>query len=424
MLFGVGGARAELRAGAAIADITPGEGVSINGVVMQIGPIKRVHDPLHARAVVLDDGKTSLAIVVCDLTMISRDVFDHAKRLIQEQSGIDPKGVLISATHTHSATRAVHVGTTPADDEYHRHIARQVAAAVAEAHGRLAPAEVGWGAADFPKYAVSRRYIMKDGAAGPDPFGGTTDVVKMGGSPRDKRVRASAPVDTELYVLSVRHADGRPLALVVNYGTHYAGGYVSGEVSADYFGYFSRYVEEALSSESDRAGLAPVVGMMTNATSGDVNTDGKNRGYKPYEFMEKLGQETGDVALGVYKKIKHTRDVDLAAADVDLELRIRQPSPERLEWARAKWMLAEPKVNGGKTPSRPEIYAREQIWLHEHAELVKVKLQALRIGSLGIGAMPCEVFSETGLFIKGTSPLESTFNVSLANDYAGYLPTR
>lgn len=413
---------AGLRAGAAVADITPSKGVSINGVVMQIGPITKIHDRLHARAIVLDDGKTKLAIVACDLTMISRDVFDHAKRLIQEQTGIDPKGVMISATHTHSATRAVHVGVTEADDEYHRHIARQVAAAVAGAVANLADAEVGWGSIDYDKYTICRRWIMADGAAGPDPFGGRTDVVKMGGSPANKRVRAAAPVDTELSVLSLRHADGRPMALLGNYGTHFAGGFKSGEVSADYFGYFSRYVEEQLGA-GDRVGIAPMVGLMTNATSGDVNPGGQGKGMKQYAFMEKMGQEVGQVAMNVYRNIKHTRDIDLAAVDVDYELGIRQPDAERLEWARALWALALPKVQAGKKPSRPEIYAREQIWLHEHPSTVKVKLQALRIGALGISAMPSEVFSETGLFIKGVSPMQTTFNVSLANDYSGYLPT-
>jgi hypothetical protein len=50
-------------------------------------------------------------------------------------------------------------------------------------------------------------------------------------------------------------------------------------------------------------------------------------------------------------------------------------------------------------------------------------VQAIRIGGLGIVGLPCETFVETGLAIKEQSPLRPTMVVSLANDYAGYLPT-
>ncbi len=50
-------------------------------------------------------------------------------------------------------------------------------------------------------------------------------------------------------------------------------------------------------------------------------------------------------------------------------------------------------------------------------------LQAIRIGDLGIAALPFETFVETGLAIKRDSPLQATFVISLANGAEGYLPT-
>jgi len=50
-------------------------------------------------------------------------------------------------------------------------------------------------------------------------------------------------------------------------------------------------------------------------------------------------------------------------------------------------------------------------------------LQAIRIGDIAIGAIPCEVFAETGLAIKKQSPARHTFVIELANGYHGYLPT-
>ncbi len=69
----------------------------------------------------------------------------------------------------------------------------------------------------------------------------------------------------------------------------------------------------------------------------------------------------------------------------------------------------------------PETYAREQIYLHDEPE-VDVKLQAIRIGDLGITALPNEVYGITGLKLKSASPLATTFNIELANGAQGYIP--
>jgi hypothetical protein len=70
-----------------------------------------------------------------------------------------------------------------------------------------------------------------------------------------------------------------------------------------------------------------------------------------------------------------------------------------------------------------EIYALETVTLSEYPEKVPLILQALRIGDLGIAAIPCEVFVEIGLELKEKSPLKDTFTIQLANGYNGYLPT-
>ena len=95
-----------------------------------------------------------------------------------------------------------------------------------------------------------------------------------------------------------------------------------------------------------------------------------------------------------------------------------ESTPERLEWA--KKTLAGAKE--GKRLTRPEIYAGEALQLAAFPAKVPVLLQAMRIGSLGIAAIPCEVYGRTGLKIKRGSPLKPTMNISLANGCEGYLP--
>ena len=69
----------------------------------------------------------------------------------------------------------------------------------------------------------------------------------------------------------------------------------------------------------------------------------------------------------------------------------------------------------------PEVYAKEAIFLHEEPQR-ELKLQAIRIGELGITAIPNEVFAITGLKIKAQSPFETTMNIELANGSEGYIP--
>ncbi|MFM8725291.1 MAG: hypothetical protein ACKON9_09200, partial [Planctomycetaceae bacterium] len=97
---------APFRAGAATSNITPPLGVGIIGGFVPF-PATHVHDELHARCLVLDDGQGKLAIVVCDLLGIDRIVSDHARELIAIDPGIPKERVLISGTHTHSAGSAL-----------------------------------------------------------------------------------------------------------------------------------------------------------------------------------------------------------------------------------------------------------------------------------------------------------------------------
>src|SRR5262245_2248211 len=89
-------------AGAATSNITPKIGADIVGAHVPV-PSTHIHDELHVRCLVLDDGQTKLALVTCDVVGLHRLVCEEAKQLIQKQSSIPPANVLISATHTHSA---------------------------------------------------------------------------------------------------------------------------------------------------------------------------------------------------------------------------------------------------------------------------------------------------------------------------------
>src|SRR5436853_1107944 len=77
-----------LRAGAAATDITPKEfPINMPGG-FSANPAQSAHDPLHARALVLDDGTTTIVMAVVDNLGAGPDVLDEAKEIASKSTGI------------------------------------------------------------------------------------------------------------------------------------------------------------------------------------------------------------------------------------------------------------------------------------------------------------------------------------------------
>jgi hypothetical protein len=432
-------AQGPLRAGAAAADITPREWPVPMSGTFDFRPAHSAHDPLEARALVLDGGETKLAIVLIDNVGVHRELLDEAKRLASAATGIPAERMLMASTHTHSApparvedialrwpkesllpageAAAQYEQAVAANRAYVERLARQIAAAVEAAARKLEPAEIGWAVAELPDHLNNRRWFRKAGTIPPDPFGGTADQVQMNppvASP--DLIRPAGPVDPGLTVVSVRTLKGEPLALLANYSLHYVGGTPPGQVSADYFGEFARQVRERLGAPER------FVAMLSNGTSGDVNNIDFRRPRPrraPFEQIRLVAASVADKALEAYRTIRHRRDVRLAMVERELTLALRKPTAAQLDFARAA--LAAP--DDSQLPRNAKAYARRALAAAEGPATVDVKLQAVRIGELGIVAIPFEVFAETGLEIKRRSPLKPAFTIELANGSYGYLPT-
>lgn len=408
------------RAGAFAADITPLKfPISMNGG-MQDRMAKSAHDPLHARCLVLDDGRTRIAIVVCDICAIPRDVFDNAKQLANKATGIPADHMLMSATHTHTAPTVTAVFQSEADRDYQQYLAQRIAEGVQKAVSQLAPAKIGWGVGSDPTQVFNRRWKMKPGTVPLNPFGGM-DLVKMNpGFGVPNLVEPAGPKDPQISLVSVQSREGRPIALLANYSLHYVGGPPPDELSADYFGAFAERMTRLVGATKTDP---PFVAIMSNGTSGDINNN--NYGDKPGPRQPPFGQirlvteSIARAALVAYEKITYRDWVPLAMREREIELGVRLPSDADLE--RAQKILAAAKEPILKT--LPEVYAREAVLLRKYPATVKLKLQALRIGDVGIAAIPCETFVEIGLAIKERSPLKPAFTIELANGYNGYLPT-
>ncbi|HEY5315502.1 MAG TPA: neutral/alkaline non-lysosomal ceramidase N-terminal domain-containing protein, partial [Pirellulales bacterium] len=379
-----------LRAGAATSNITPFIGEKVVGGFVP-APSKNIHDELHARCLVLDDGKMRLAIVICDNLSISREICDEAKHLAQAATGLPVEKILIASTHTHSGptARGGSRPTTESERAYQKFLAQRIADGVTRAVNHLEPARVGWGVGRVPGQVFNRRWRMKSLANVGNPFGGV-DQVRMNppaGSP--DLLEPAGPTDPEVAFLAVQAKDGRPIALLANYSLHYVGGTRSGDNSADYFAVFADRIQQLLKADRQDP---PFVGIMSNGTSGDINNiNFRNpRGRQPpYQQMHRVADEVAAEVARVYQTIAFHDWVPLGMIQRELTLARRRPSPELLE--RAKKLLS-----GELKPSHPRevIYAQRTLDLAKEPPEVTIVLQALRIGDLGIATSPFETFAE------------------------------
>ncbi len=401
------------RAGAAMADITPPLGEMVVGGFAPF-PATAIHDKLYAKCLVLDDGETQVAVVICDNLGIVRQVYDDARKMIAEETKLSPDNIVMAATHTHSGTRS-------STERYAPLLARGIADAVRNAYTNLEPARIGWGGVDEPSELFNRRWYVSDKAMLQNPFGGI-DKVRMN-PPRGSAalIEPAGPVDPEVSFVSVQSIDGRPIALLGNYSLHYVGGVDGGDISADYFGIFSRRIGELLDAgASDR----PFVGMMSNGTSGDVNNinfrarDGKS--YKHYEKMAEVAEVVAQRVKQAHDQIEFRNWVPLKSARRELTLKFRKPDEAMQKYFAS--VLAKPE-GAEKYHHYETNYAERVQKLLDGPDEVSIPLQAVRIGDLAIAAIPFEVFTEIGLEIKEKSPFKDTFTIELANDYHGYLPT-
>ncbi len=408
-----------LRAGAALSNITPPLGISINGYFND-RTAAYIHDELHARCLVLDDGQTRLAIVVCDSCMIPREIIDAAKRKIEEKSGLAPDHVLVSATHTHTAPTCAAVFQSDPDKDYSAFLITRIADGVARAIHNLAPAKIAWGVGKVPGQVFNRRWKMKPGTIPPNPLGGTNDLVKMNppvASPN--LIEPAGPTDPDVSLVSVQSPDGRPIALLANYSLHYVGTGQDNDISADYYGAFADRIQQLLGA--DRLD-PPFVALLSNGTSGNINNINfrtKQPPKPPYEQMRFVADTVAAEAHRVCQTLHYQDWVPLGVQQTEIKLGVRRPAPEEI--ARAQAILA--KAKGGVLKTGEEAYARETVLMKDYPPEMPLIIQALRIGDLGIAAVPGEVFVETGLAIKQKSPFKQTFTIELANGCSGYIPT-
>ena len=409
------------RAGAATGNITPPLGRPIIGNF--VAPTAtNVHDELHARCLVLDDGKTKLALVTLDLLGTDTGTCVEARSRIEKETGIPAANILISGVHTHSA--CAYSGTMPAAgpqyDNYHSLVVQRIVDGVKCADHRLRPAQLACLTTQAPEHVFNRRWFMKEGTVPPNPFGGI-DKVKMNppsGSPN--LVEPAGPTDPTVTILALREPDGRPIAVYSAYSLHYVGGVPKGSISADYYGVYCDRLEQLLGSDEQ---APPMVAMMANASSGDINNvnfRAPRPAKKPYEQIRFVAHDLAAKVQAALAKAEYSGKVSLAARFRERTIARPQPTAEQIAWAKERLTRPGP---GPDQVDLPYSYARRVMSMAGREADVSVPLQVLRIGPACIGTMPGEPFCEIGLEFRQRSGMQQAVLVEWAHGGFGYIPT-
>ncbi|MDI1311229.1 LamG-like jellyroll fold domain-containing protein [Prosthecobacter sp.] len=402
---------AEFKAGAAVIDISPPKlPVLVNGGMLS-RYVDKIKTRVHARAIVATDGKTEIAIVVADSCMMSREVLDDAKKMAAAKTGIPADRMLISATHAHSVPSSMGCLGTDPDPSYVPFLKEKLVEAIAAAQAALAPARIGFAQANAAEFTAVRQWIRRPDRLVEDPFGNMSVRANMhAGSNWDSVTGESGPEDPALSLISIQTKDGKPLAVLANFSMHYFG---DKDISADYYGLFS----DGLTQRIDPQGK--MVGMMSHGCSGDIyrvdyTIPEKER---PKPTINEYTSGLLDIAMKAYAGIKYEDQPTVAMTETRMTLNYRTPDKQRLEWAQR--VMAE--VGDRLVKTTTEVYAREQIILHERQQ-TEIVVQALRLGDIAIATTPNETYALTGLKIKAASPLPHTIVIELANGGDGYIP--
>jgi len=370
-----------LRGGAAKVDITPPVGVWLSGYRSREKPSDGIEDPLYAKALVLDDGPSKVAIVSVDLLWVPLQLTRSVRQRVEAKTGIAEDSLLICATHTHFGPKIHRVRSdwpdTPAsdiDESYLSRLENGIVEAIITAASRLGEVKIGAVTGRVPEVVYNRRTRRPDGT-----------VAMTFRLPAASPDLTFGPTDPQVNVLRVEDSDGSLVAAVVNFACHPVSGAREADkffkISADYPGHMARVVEQI------EGGIC----LFALGTAGNMNPVRLGRTNPRAKIGKALGGEV-------------VRRIQFAATSDDITLKAMRRTVE-LPLKRDAAPAPDARPNRAKHTLTTEI-------------------QALRLGGIHILGLPGEVLVEIGLDIRKKAGIEKLFIISLSNDACGYICPR
>ncbi|MBQ9805317.1 MAG: neutral/alkaline non-lysosomal ceramidase N-terminal domain-containing protein [Clostridia bacterium] len=394
-----------LLCGAAERVITPRLGLHIPGY-FKIRIADAVKTDLKTHALVLDDGKTQLAIIHIDIIDFQASLAKRIRKRLQEAIGIDPKNVMIAATHTHTGQPSNYSGLAGSrqDRESMSFLIDMTVEAVLEAYGKRVPVSTKCAFGKETNLSFNRNYHMTDG----------TIVTNPGKRRPFEVVGPISPIDHTVGVIRFDDANGTPVAQLVNFACHpdTVGGTA---YCADYPGELCRIQQERFGKD--------FVTVYLNGASGNVNHINAEWFKQPNFALDKahhyikMGETLSKKVFELHEHMEPMKEISLDTLSKTYRTERRQPTDADFEWSE-KILQSEDAV------LEDQAYARELLALHKRpVRYANVEIQAFRIGDCAIATLPCEAYADIALNIRKNAPFEKMMISSLTNGTVGYVVT-
>jgi len=375
------------RVGAAKVDITPTQLPKNSEGIL---------DRIYARAIVIDNGATSAALVSVDTGMLGEQAWSTVSERIQKELSIPAQNLIMNPTHTHSAS-----GGT----------AEQIFYAIKAAKEKLQPARIGYGTG--VSYINVNRNII-------DP---NTRKWWEGAN-------YDGPSDKTVAVIKFETASGEPIAVYYNYACHAVVTGNTDMLSGDYPGATSRYIEDSFDDK--------IVALFSTGAQGDQN---------PIYFQQTF--DLRDIRIKDYAK--RGQDISNAMPPGGQGLNKQDPTVKRLldqqkqmiismgqflgeEVKRVMREMTRMSTNGRifaaqKMVSFPGRNRSDQGRAGIEAKYVdgpdvQLRLSLLMIDDIALGGCNAEIFNLIAQRFKRESPIGRSIFVSMANGSgnSGYIP--
>jgi hypothetical protein len=398
------------RVGAAKVDVTPAQSELPKGYL-------GILDQLYSRAIVIDNGNTSAALVTLDAGAAPPDLCKAVATRIEKELGIPATNVLITATHSHSVPGVFPFFMRPGASLDSATMSRvtayenRVFDSVKLAKDKLQPARVSYGT------GVSSINVQRDMI---DPV---THHWWEGAN-------YNGLSDKTVAVIKFESMSGDPIAIYYNYAMHAV---ITGNldmVSGDAPGAASRYIEGHFNDK--------VVALWSEGASGDQN---------PVYF-----QQTYDLRkIRIDDFAKQGKDISNAMPPGGQGMDRNDPEVAHLMNEQKEMIISMGQMLGeevlrvvretrkgeadgrifGKTttitcPGRERTNeGRGGIaGTYKDGPPVDLKLGLLMIDDIAIGAIDGEVYNLIAQRLKAESPYKKTMLATLTNGMAmsGYIP--
>jgi putative membrane-bound dehydrogenase-like protein len=360
------------------------------GWTMQAGASKRditvpellgnpqVHDPLFARALVLDDGDSSVAIICLDLGVT---YFPEVRERIRTELGISV--VLENCSHMHAHER-------PRRKAKWREVVGQlIFDAVKEAQANRVPVSL---------HAGRERVEFGHNRYG-DAF--TQDVVPW------------------VNVLEARTADGKKLAVLFENATHPVMATGTGMISADFPASAIKRINEELGDE--------VLAMFAQGCGGNINPEFVGAWVEgdPFPGTEKAGRRLGDAVLAALGETERIKTEKFVLRSETIQLPCQLPTLEQWEETARRIKTDAPREFWDDNDVTWKYMAVVKGMVARGEEATRdFSSNVVMLGSeWGLVTMTGEIFSEYELWINAFAPFEHNMVFGYTNAYADYVPT-